>query len=44
MDTLSAALNIIAVNIVKKIDPSLYLKPRVKDVLDYFIIGNQFIW
>ena len=38
IDTVSAVLNIIAVQAVKTVDPTLYLKPSVKDILDYFVL------
>ena len=38
MDSLSAFLNIIAVQMVERIPPSIYLNPQYKDLIDYFMI------
>lgn len=38
MDVLSATLNIIAMVIINQIDPNVFLQPRVKDLIDYFML------
>lgn len=38
MDTISATLNILAVVLIQKIDPNMYLQPKMKDLIDYFML------
>ena len=38
MDTLSALLNIMAVQLIENLDPKEYLVPTKKDLIDYFMI------
>ena len=38
MDSCSAILNIVAVQIIQKVPPETYLKPKMKDLIDYFMI------
>jgi len=38
MDTISAYLNIVAVILIKQIDPSTFLQPKMKDLIDYFML------
>jgi hypothetical protein len=38
MDTLSAVLNIVAVLLIKRVDPTVFLNPKMKDLLDYFML------
>jgi hypothetical protein len=38
MDTISAVLNILAIQVIKRVSPLTYLTPRNKDYIDYFMI------
>lgn len=38
MDSLSAFLNVIAVIIIQRVSPEKYLEPKMKDLIDYFMI------
>ncbi len=38
MDSLSALLNIVAVQVIQRVPPETYLNPKLKDFIDYFMI------
>jgi hypothetical protein len=38
MDVLSASLNIISMVVINQVDPAVFLNPKMKDLIDYFML------
>jgi hypothetical protein len=38
MDVLSASLNIISMVLINQVDPAVFLNPKMKDLIDYFML------